>query len=203
MHQLLVFNHLVRNFSQKICKQCKISSPLQNLYNHPTTKDNKYRICKKCLSHNYSSPDKIFERLLQSSKSHNKCFLEKGKAFQYSITLEMLQKRWDNQEGKCYYSSIPMSKHSFSNWQGSLERLNPNKGYTAQNTALVCLEFNGAKQWSKEKIAQIPILIQSEVNKHDLQEIILKAKDYPAIKRSKKKSIYSTKSEWTKRTFLL
>lgn len=50
------------------------------------------------------------------------------------------------------------------NWVASLERINPNKGYTKDNICLICVEFNtfdcsaaikysnsGSGNWSKDK----------------------------------------------------
>ena len=44
-----------------------------------------------------------------------------------------------------------MSLTTGHKWLCSLERLDPQQGYTVDNTALVCLEFNGVTQWSAEK----------------------------------------------------
>ncbi|NBS68000.1 hypothetical protein EBT31_03675, partial [bacterium] len=69
------------------------------------------------------------------------------------------------QEGKCYYSGIPMSFEKQSKWKASLERLDPLKGYVSGNVVFICWEFNtfdnrarivysngGSCNWSKEKI---------------------------------------------------
>jgi hypothetical protein len=42
-----------------------------------------------------------------------------------------------------------------SDWQCSLERLDDNKGYTIDNIALICLEFNNDAKWNLDKINQI------------------------------------------------
>ena len=68
------------------------------------------------------------------------------------LTIEMLHHFWDKQNGLCYYSGIPMIIGRKKDWQVSLERLDPNGKYNEHNCALVCLEFNGVKQMSIQKV---------------------------------------------------
>lgn len=71
------------------------------------------------------------------------------------------------QEGRCYYSGVPMEcRVPRSHWRMSLERLENGAGYTRTNCVLVALEFNtsdfsknknvvrlnGTAQWSREKV---------------------------------------------------
>ena len=57
------------------------------------------------------------------------------------------------QRGRCAYSALPMEiLLPHSHWRMSLERKNNLQGYTVQNSALVCLEFNSSAQWSAEKV---------------------------------------------------
>eukprot|EP01083_Nonionella_stella_P268384 907259_1 len=57
-----------------------------------------------------------------------------------------------------------------SDWQTSLERLDPDKDYVLNNVALDACEFNTSCQWSLEKILQIPLLIHkpSDITLDDL-----------------------------------
>eukprot|EP01083_Nonionella_stella_P268382 907255_1 len=57
-----------------------------------------------------------------------------------------------------------------SDWQTSLERLDPDKDYVLNNVALDACEFNTSCQWSLEKILQIPLLIHkpSDITLNDL-----------------------------------
>ena len=76
------------------------------------------------------------------------------------------------QRGRCAYSALPMEiLLPHSHWRMSLERKNNLQGYTIQNCALICLEFNspdfsrpsgmrrgdvqGTAQWSAEKVKLI------------------------------------------------
>lgn len=83
---------------------------------------------------------------------------------QLTITKENLFDKIIEQKGRCYYSGIPLVFKSNSEWKCSLERLDNKKGYTNENTVLICVEFNssdltnltsnqvtGSCQWSKDK----------------------------------------------------
>lgn len=76
------------------------------------------------------------------------------------------------QEGRCYYSGIPMSFERHQDWRASLERLDPLKGYVTGNVVFICWEFNtfdnrsrivysngGSCNWSKDKIDKIRSLV--------------------------------------------
>jgi Probable Zinc-ribbon domain len=54
------------------------------------------------------------------------------------------------QQGRCYYSGIPLQFEK-GDWRISLERKNVFKGYTKDNVALICQEFNSCDQTVKSK----------------------------------------------------
>lgn len=56
------------------------------------------------------------------------------------------------QQGLCFYSGVPLSYKPLSDWQCSLERLDPAKGYEIDNIALIASEFQSRVQWSKTKL---------------------------------------------------
>jgi hypothetical protein len=62
---------------------------------------------------------------------------KKGTAV-HAITKEDLVEIYKKQDGKCYYSSIPMKNSHHSSWMLSIERLNEAVGYTKENTVLCC-----------------------------------------------------------------
>ena len=80
--------------------------------------------------------------------------------------LEML---W-SQEGRCFYSGVPLRFAQYNvDWIMSLERLDNKKTYTKDNTVLIALEFNtpdrsmtkavssvlGSSQWSRKKVEHV------------------------------------------------
>lgn len=111
---------------RKQCKECK------NKYNtdYRATKDGKLRIL-----------------LGDAKKNHMQRF--KNEAF--TLTFKDLHDKWNTQNQKCYISGMEMH-YDKRKWQVSLERLDTTKGYTKENTALCCLEFNNQAQWSHEKV---------------------------------------------------
>lgn len=85
-----------------------------------------------------------------SAKARNKLT---GKI--YGITTKFLLEMWEKQEGKCFYTNIEMSprgkqttgtKTGFKNPTSlSLDKINPNMGYTENNIVLCCYWANWAK----------------------------------------------------------
>jgi hypothetical protein len=70
------------------------------------------------------------------------------------ITFEELLLKILDQEGRCYYSNIPLKFEHKSDWKCSIERINNNFGHTNENTILVVHEFNTTKQWSRQKFLE-------------------------------------------------
>ena len=73
------------------------------------------------------------------------------------------------QEGRCFYSGVPLEyKQCHTNWVMSLERLDNKAGYLRSNCALIATEFNtpdhslrasgevhGSSQWSRAKVTHV------------------------------------------------
>lgn len=74
------------------------------------------------------------------------------------------------QEGRCFYSGVPMEcRLPNSHWRMSLERFDNGRGYVLGNIALVAAEFNtpdnsrnrgadivyGTAQWSRDKVEHV------------------------------------------------
>ena len=88
--------------------------------------------------------EKCLMKLLRNAKCHKRKYEH--------LTIEHLLQYWKRQDRRCYYSGIPMEVGMNKEWQVSLERLDPSGTYNKENCALVCLEFNGVKQMSIEKV---------------------------------------------------
>lgn len=65
-----------------------------------------------------------------------------------------IYKKWDEQEGKCFYSNLPMTFDQ-REWRVSLGRKDWTKNYTHENTILICKEFNGQSKISLDKIKEL------------------------------------------------
>lgn len=70
----------------------------------------------------------------------------------HTLTAEFLKEMWQTQKGRCFYSGLDMKHEMGVDWQCSVERLDNSKGYVQDNVVLVCLEFNGKVQMSRDKI---------------------------------------------------
>lgn len=168
--------------------QQEMETPVYNLPvppkpNHSTTKDGK-RFCKYCnewkevekMAYQKASKCKIcrkkgrdwqkatfhgrFHYLFQTAKhGHRKRNLE------FTITEQDIEQIYLKQHGRCLYSKIPLA---FSGqYQMSLERVDPKKGYIPENIALIILglnttdytriqheddERNGSSGWNENKL---------------------------------------------------
>lgn len=52
---------------------------------------------------------------------------------------------------RCAVSNIPLVFKPHADWRASTDRLDNSKGYTMDNVQIVCFEFNGTTQMTKEK----------------------------------------------------
>lgn len=134
------------------CKIIKLENNFQTGY---------YSQCIKCRSiykRNLESQTKetFLQRLLHNSK-HNSKHRSKTREIAgiFDITLQDLLDIYNYQNGLCYYSKVKLNLNFKSDWQCSIERLNPDIGYIKENVALIALEFNTASQMSSEKIYRI------------------------------------------------
>lgn len=92
----------------------------------------------------------------------------RSKLTQMTLTCKNLMEKWEEQEGKCAYTGIKMelrtrSKESeFRLRQASVDRIDSSKGYTRDNTEIVCLGINYMKHvCSKEDTIKFLDLIKS------------------------------------------
>lgn len=71
----------------------------------------------------------------------------KRRGIEFIISYEDLEMLWEKQDGKCYYTQIPMNfTYSLSlPKQMSVDRVDSSKGYTLDNVVLCCQFINFAK----------------------------------------------------------
>lgn len=96
------------------------------------------------------------------------------------ITLEDLEKKFKEQDGKCFYSGIEFQTDKRA-WRPSLERKDPSLGYTYNNTVLCCLEFNGKCQWSHHEILRLVALKRS----NEQGNLRVKLETFDIVKKEK------------------
>jgi hypothetical protein len=67
------------------------------------------------------------------------------KKIKFGLTMEMLKSLWNKQNGKCAITGLPMT-HLILNGRistnVSIDRIDSNKGYTADNIQLLCVAVN-------------------------------------------------------------
>ena len=73
--------------------------------------------------------------------------LKKDNSIKIEINKQWIENQYKIQKEKCYYTGIKMipSNEKYFMFQPSLERIDSNKGYTTNNTVLVCLCVNFGK----------------------------------------------------------
>ena len=69
------------------------------------------------------------------------------KGLEFSITEEDLRAMFTAQEGRCYWLGVPLilTEEPKSPFLPSLDRVNSDRGYRADNVVLACLAANYAK----------------------------------------------------------
>lgn len=142
----------------KLCPRCSQTRPLTDY--HFNQKQSKYAYyCKKCVSDKAqiyhqslsqsNDPNDIlkstFTKMLQSTRSN-----AKSKSLPCSINLSILTGMYHKQEGKCYYTGTPMTLRTSDHLNRdplliSLDRIQPNEGYTPSNTVMCCWGVNAMK----------------------------------------------------------
>ena len=136
---------------KKVCVECNIAKDAVSSFSKNRN------VCKECYcwrSYEYIRTHHGFlVKLLHAAKSNSK--KRKGVAAEYSITIQNLYDQWDIQNGLCYYSYLPMITKPNHDWQCSLERKDPNKGYVPDNIVLCCLEFQHRCQWTYDKVNEL------------------------------------------------
>eukprot|EP01084_Bolivina_argentea_P285647 489881_1 len=156
----------------KSCTKCATKLPLSEFYRDCQSRDGycyQYKICM--LEQSANSSYKFFQKICSNAKIHAKT----RNIGPFEMNAHFLFQLYKQQQGKCYYSDIPLDLNRFSGWQCSLERLDPRIGYNKENVALIALEFNHRKQWSIEKIEQIPSVLDETSGIHVTDNMILDA----------------------------
>lgn len=149
-----------------LCHICGEYKDQSEFSEHPyyVYRNNKDKRCKHCKQiqnkqarKNYSNETKLYkvlqERWLGARDRAN------NKGIPFTITKEDLLELWENQEGLCNISKIPMTfeldnGRVFTNV--SVDQKNPGQGYTKDNIQLVCSAVNQLKSnWDMDTVLYI------------------------------------------------
>jgi hypothetical protein len=74
-----------------------------------------------------------------------------------TVTREFLESLWEEQQGRCFWTDVPMVFETGSPWKISLERLDNSKPYTPENVVLCSWFANVARgaRWTAEEFFDI------------------------------------------------
>lgn len=171
--RLKIENKIIESIEYFSCNICGLFKSKDNYY-----KELKYG-CKACVKienkKRVSTPRGHMQSILGRSKNHV-CRMNKNKKrdmkFKHDLNFDFLINLWNDQEGRCAYSNIPMYFGSCleNDWICSLERIDSNKGYLRDNVCFICAEFNtsirlsqdikvlGNSGWSKQKFNKMIVV---------------------------------------------
>jgi len=147
---------------EKCCTRCATFLPIESFYTTGKKVDGspKYNSwCKACVKIKMASyhektwgPDKLsFTNLKrsQTTRSYLSYLLAKAKKRRdCTITLDDLEKLWDDQNGLCALTNWELTKElgkGVVTTNASLDRIDSSKSYTKDNVQLVCRAVNVAK----------------------------------------------------------
>lgn len=134
------------------CSRCKCWKHSQHFSRNARNKRGFQSYCKQCSSECHLAYGQTLRgfvmSLVRSARRRHRFGKWQGDfELDLNVVLDML---W-HQQGRCFYSDVPLRSQSNVDWMMSLERLDNTKTYTKDNTRLVALEFNTRAQWSRSK----------------------------------------------------
>ena len=158
----------------KTCTCCNIEKPLVDFGKSGKTNGASYKsVCKICLAEKLRiwrsvNPEKARERDRVYSVKNKDKISEKNKnrytnltleqkfaqlintaskriKFKCFITVEHLNDVWQRQKGLCAYTKLPLSSEAHQLNTVSLDRIDSDKDYIADNIQLVCVPINRMK----------------------------------------------------------
>lgn len=149
------------------------------------------------MSDYYRNAHNVFTVMIGNAKKSSRNRTSKGKLQkgEFAIKIEDIEEVYKKQNGICHYSGIPLN-YDKNEFRMSLERKNPEFGYTPSNIALCCLEFNGATQWNHEKIEEMMKIIEMDVTPDDVD---FSRKKNNIARKKLKRLFHSAKSSTKKR----
>ena len=142
----------------KICKSCKQNLPLSNFNRRKVAKDGLQPKCKKCNKlykigwhASIKEEARAVNGQITERFANNKIALyktrSKSKNYTFDLTAKYLIDAWKQQEGKCFYTKQDLIiTENFTFWTATLDRLDPDKGYTQGNVVWVLHGVNCFKQ---------------------------------------------------------
>ena len=154
----------IRDGDCYFCNICRTWKDKRQFYKKATTRCHH---CDKQRKMNHRrTPRGFILNLISNAKRRCKDRVSKDNDSrkEFNLTVQDICDKLEDQKFRCKYSGIPMILKPLEDWRCSLERIDNNKGYTKNNVALICFEFQsgdrsfgainplfGSCQWSREK----------------------------------------------------
>ena len=133
---------------KKKCGSCDNYLELGNFRKNSSSSSGLNSYCRVCSSskveaQRYSTLESWIKTILKSKKNDKRKLL-------VDIDESYLIELWNNQQGLCYYTSIPMDWRSRKSEldSASLERIDPSAGYEVGNVVWCCFAINVMKNKS-------------------------------------------------------
>jgi len=132
----------------KRCFRCKETKTYSLFFKHCLTADGYHSWCKACCTEGNKK-----SRAKQNSTIEGRAivFLRNAKKSaakrrqEFSLSVADIVDCWHDQDGICAYSGRKMTLVAGEIETVSIERIDSNKGYTPENTILVCQAINRMK----------------------------------------------------------
>lgn len=147
---------------KKKCFKCKTFKPVEDFSKNRSTFDGYQKACKECFS-NYDSVQKGYKKKSALLKSDLKTYLRnktsslerkcREKNLYFDLDKEFIYNLYLKQEGRCYYTGENIVHNTGCHQYDSIsiDRLDPNKGYTKNNVVLSLFAINSFKGMMNEK----------------------------------------------------
>eukprot|EP01083_Nonionella_stella_P232739 820668_1 len=186
-------------YADSQCITCNTLLPVSCFPSDPRRKKGYQSECKICKRNRLYSlqctRSGFLSKLINGAHgSQRKRYKKKGLVPPtFNLTVSCLQKLYEQQGRTGYYSNIPLTFQPLSDWQASIDRLDPHGDYVDGNIALDGLEFNGPSQWSLDKIMKIPSLVRTPniVTLDDIQSDNMRRKQTKRLKSTNDKATRS------------
>ena len=138
---------------KRLCVKCDIKKPISSF--RPNEGKRIIKTCNECFElrkrrRHSKTASSYLANLLSSSKYHR----SKVQKIEYKLTLEDLQKVWEEQKGRCALSGVFLTHHRDGDgnkeFNASIDRIDPNGSYTKNNIQLVAYRVNMLKHTLSE-----------------------------------------------------
>lgn len=163
----------------KTCTKCGQERSIDDFYIERRNRDGRYCQCKQCLSDagakRRAALDGALRELLNAARASAKARGRKGRlaAAKCTLTMKEMYIIYHRQNGRCFYfKSKVMAFISHSSWKVSLDRIDPDLGYTLSNCVIVCLEFNVSETWSSKKVQEMLALRATPTSASKIETLV-------------------------------